>query len=333
MAKSANQKLKILYLLKILLEKTDDQHRLTMSEILRLLDGYGISAERKSIYDDFEALRLYGVDVQKSEEKPVGYFVGERDFELPELKLLVDAVQSSRFITQQKTLSLIKKLETLTSAPNARRLHRQVYVFNRVKTMNSSVYYNIDGISEAISEDRSITFLYYEWNEKKEKVFRHGGELYRVSPYALVWDDEKYYLIAYDEKNLQLRHYRVDKMSGIRDTGDRRIGQETFLKIDLAQYSNTVFGMFGGNRQTVRLLCDNSLSGVIVDRFGLDLPFTRRDDGEFEISVEVAVSPMFLSWVIGFAGKMAILSPENVRQELLELALETMKSYENPDNI
>ena len=327
MAKSANQKLKILYLLKILLEKTDDQHPLTMSEILRLLEGCGVSAERKSIYDDFEALRLYGVDVQKSEEKPVGYFIGERDFELPELKLLVDAVQSSRFITQQKTLSLIKKLETLTSAPNARRLHRQVYVFNRVKTMNSSVYYNIDGINEAISENRSITFLYYEWNEKKEKVFRHGGERYRVSPFALCWDDEKYYLIAYDEKNCELRHYRVDKMSDITDTGEMRTGQEIFEKIDLAQYSNIVFGMFGGNQQRVKLLCDNSLSGVIIDRFGLELPMNRRGDGTFEISVEVAVSPLFLSWVIGFGNKMKVLSPENVREELCALAKETLKIY------
>ena len=328
MAKSANQKLKILYLMKILLEKTDDQHPLPMSEILRLLEVYGVSAERKSIYDDFEALRLYGIDVEKSEEKPVGYYVGERDFELPELKLLVDAVQSSRFITGQKTLSLIKKLETLTSASNARRLHRQVYVFNRVKTMNSSVYYNIDGINEAISENRSISFLYFEWNEKKEKLFRHNGERYRVSPFSLCWDDEKYYLIAFDEKSRELRHYRVDKMSDITDTGDPRIGQELFNKIDLAQYSNIVFGMFGGNQQRVKLRCDNSLAGVIVDRFGLDLPFVRRDDGTFEISVEVAVSPLFLSWVIGFGNKMEVLSPENVREELCALTRETLSLYQ-----
>ena len=213
MAKSANQKLKLLYLQKYLLEHSDENHPVTVADMIAYLAGHDISAERKSIYDDLEALRQFGLDIIKTSGRSTGYFVGERDFELPELKLLVDSVQSSKFITHKKTLSLIKKIESLASVHDAQLLQRQVYVRGRVKSMNESVYYNVDEISAAINADRSIKFKYFEYSVAKERRFRKNGAIYQVSPFALIWDDENYYLLGWDANAEMFKHYRVDKMN------------------------------------------------------------------------------------------------------------------------
>ena len=195
MARSSFQKLKLLHVRNYLLQNSDEEHPITVNQMIQYLESNGIAAERKSIYDDIEALRTFGMDIEECKRGRVfGYYVASRTFELPELKLLVDSVQSSKFITHKKTASLIKKIETLASVHSAQLLHRQVFVKNRIKTMNESIYYNVDEIHNGISNNRKIRFLYFEYNVAKERQYRHGGAYYVVSPFAMTWDDENYYL-------------------------------------------------------------------------------------------------------------------------------------------
>ena len=272
MPKGTNQKFKLYHLAQIMLEKTDDEHYITMPEILSALEAYGVTADRKSIYNDLRDLEVLGIEV---EGEPVGgryhYHVLNRPFELPELKLLVDAIQSSKFITERKTNALIKKLERLVSQYDAVKLQRQVYVSGRIKTMNESIYYTVDAIHNAISENRKIRFQYYQWNVKKEMELRHGGAFYHISPWGLSWDDENYYLVGYDSEADTLKHYRVDKMLHIQMSDEKREGQEHFERLNMADYAKKSFGMFGGKEQKVKLLVKNELAGVMIDRFGKDI--------------------------------------------------------------
>ena len=274
-----------------------------------------------------EALREFGLDIVQARGKTVGYYVGTRDFELPELKLLVDSVQSSKFITQRKTLALIRKIESLASVHDAVLLQRQVYVRNRVKSMNESVYYNVDEISSAITADKKIRFLYFEYTVKKERRYRHDGAFYEVSPYALMWDDENYYMLAYDAAAEQIRHYRVDKMTQISMLEGFRDGREAFKKVDMSAYSKKVFGMFAGEAETVRLRFANHLAGAVIDRFGRDVMLIRDDDEHFSVSIEAVVSPQFYAWVFGFGAEAEILSPAHVRDGMAEMAASVLKLY------
>lgn len=328
MPKGANQKIKILYLMKIMLENTDDEHGLTLDEISCQLEGYGVSAERKTLYDDLDVLRCFGIDIEKRKDKTVRYHVVSREFELPELKLLVDAVQSSKFITPKKSAELIKKLESNTSRYQAQKLQRQVYVSNRIKTMNESIYYTVDYIHEAISRGSKISFNYFDWNASKEKVLRHDGKRYAVSPFALTWDDENYYLIAYDGESGLIKHYRVDKMIRPDVLDEPRDGAEMFKDFDMGLYSQKTFGMYGGREESVTLRCKAHLAGVMIDRFGSDIIFTRVDDEHFDIRVKVAVSPLFLSWVMNFGTDIMVVSPMSVRDELVKHAKKALSVYE-----
>ncbi len=253
--KGSNQKFKLYRLAQIMQEQTDDEHYITMPEIMDELAKYNITADRKSLYNDLRDLSVLGIDV---EGEPIGnryhYHVVNRAFELPELKLLVDAIQSSKFITEKKTNALIKKLETLVSKYDAQKLQRQVYVSGRIKTMNESIYYTVDAIHNAISENKKIKFQYYQWNVKKEMELRHNGAWYHISPWGLSWYNENYYLVGYDSEAGKIKHYRVDKMLHIRLSEESREGKEYFKKLDMADYAKKSFGMFRGNEQTVRLL-------------------------------------------------------------------------------
>ena len=208
MAKSSNQKTKLLHLSRMLLRQSDEEHPLSVTQIIEGLARYDIRAERKSIYDDMEALRLFGLDIQCRKGKSPGWFIGSREFELPEVKLLMDAVQSSRFITQKKSDALIRKLEGLASVHEAGQLQRQVYVSGRIKVMNESIYYNVDKLHTAIAGQRVITFKYFDYDIARQKVFRQEGKRYVVSPYGLIWNSENYYLVAFDHGHRELRHYR-----------------------------------------------------------------------------------------------------------------------------
>ncbi|WP_022774905.1 helix-turn-helix transcriptional regulator [Butyrivibrio sp. AE2015] len=324
MPKGANQKLKLYYLAKIMVKMTDDEHFLTMPQIKERLEECGITADRKSLYDDMEALRTLGIDVILEQVgRNYYYHVGSKHFEIAELKLLVDAIQSSKFITEKKSNELIKKLTALVSEYEAMQLKRQVEVQGRIKTMNESIYYIVDEIHTAISTNRRIQFEYLKWNLNKELVPRKEG-LYEVSPWALTWDDENYYLIAFDAEADKIKHYRVDKMRNIRIMDDRRLGKEHFKAFDMAAYSKMNFGMFGGTETKVKLKFKNDLVGVLIDRFGKDISIRKSDEeGWSETSVDVAISDQFFGWLFALSDGVIIASPEDVkdryRQELLKI--------------
>ena len=328
MAKGNNQKLKIIYLMKILLEKTDEEHSITMPEIIAALESYGISAERKSIYSDIENLRVFGMDIiGEQRDRTFYYHVGNRQFELAELKLLVDSVQSAKFITVKKSNELIKKIEGLASKYEASQLQRQVYVSGRIKTMNESIYYNVDKIHTAIGANSKITFQYFQWDVNKKMVLRRNGALYEVSPWALSWDDENYYLIAFDSKEDKIKHFRVDKMLHIELKNEKREGKGRFQKFDMAAYAKKTFGMFGGEEQTVKLLCDNTFAGVMIDRFGKDIFMVSVDDSHFTVSVNVAVSRQFLAWVFALGEGVKLVEPQSVVEQMKEEVERLMRQY------
>ena len=313
MSKSPFQKLKILYVMELLLRNSDEGHPVSINQILIYLAEHGITAERKSIYDDIESLRHYGLDiVQTSLNRSYGYYVATRDFELPELKLLVDSVQSSKFITHKKTASLIKKIEMLASVHEAQLLQRQVYVSGRVKTMNESIYYNVDAIHNGISQNRKIRFKYFEFTVDKKRRYRKDGALYEVSPFALTWDNENYYLIAYDSTSACIKHYRVDKMTEITTSDEERDGSEAYEALDLATYTRKVFGMFAGDEISVRLRFENHLVGAVLDRLGQETIIIPDTGSHFTVTASVVTSPQFFAWVFGFGKDAEILSPQSI---------------------
>ena len=291
--KGSNQKFKLYRLAQIMQEQTDDEHYITMPEIMDELAKYNITADRKSLYNDLRDLSILGIDV---EGEPIGnryhYHVVNRAFELPELKLLVDAIQSSKFITEKKTNALIKKLETLVSKYDAQKLQRQVYVSGRIKTMNESIYYTVDAIHNAISENKKIKFQYYQWNVKKEMELRHNGAWYHISPWGLSWYNENYYLVGYDSEAGKIKHYRVDKMLHIRLSEESREGKEYFKKLDMADYAKKSFGMFRGNERTVRLLeqYENKGDGRDFNEY-YELRQVCPDDAEEETGIEAICFP------------------------------------------
>ena len=318
--KGKNQKLKLLYLAKIMQEQTDDTHALSMSEILAELAKHEILAQRKSIYEDLAALDEYGIEIIKER---VGsktlYHCGNRVFEIAELKFLVDAIQSSKFISEKKTRELIKKLENNISVYDAKLLDREVKVAGRVKNMNESIYYAIDSIHTAISDNKAIKFKYFRWNVKGEEEYRRDGTFYEVSPWALHFDDERYYLIGYDHEMKEMRHFRVDKMRNVEVVDKKRKGKTEFNKQDKAKYNEQYFRMYGGNIETVTLRCKNEMANVIIDQFGSEVRLRQNDNDTFTVKIDVAVSSQFLAWIIALEGKVTIDGPDNVIEEMRRL--------------
>lgn len=292
-----------------------------MSELIDYLESLGITAERKSIYRDIAAMEDLGYDIIALHDKRFTYYLAEREFETAELRMLADAVASSRFITKKKSAQLIKKLEGLTTEYDADKLDAQIFVANRIKASNESIYYNVDAIHNAISKDCRISFLYYDWDKSKTKVYRRDGERYIVSPWGLIWNNENYYMVAYDSREQELRHYRVDRMMSISEVEEPREGKAEFCGTDTAQYTKKFFGMYDGEITTVTLNCDEEITNAVVDMFGTDTEFVPQPDGNtFNVTVELAVSPVFLSWVFMFGGKVRIVSPEAVNDELKNMA-------------
>lgn len=320
MSRGVNQKYKFSYLMKIMLEKTDDEHGLTMPEILEELEKYGVTAERKSIYADFQDMTdKFGLDIIKENVgRETKYHVGSREFELAEVKLLIDAIQSSKFITKNKSRELISKVKTLVSEHQAKQLQRQVIINDRVKTMNESVYYNVDDIHSAINQNKQIKFKYYKWDISKKLVPRHNDEWFVVSPWALTWAEENYYLLAYDEWSGQIKNYRVDKMMKISLTNEARQGKELFDKIDMAKYSAATFGMYNGESKKVKLRIENSKCGIFLDRFGKDISFIPVDKDHSELYVDVNVSPQFFGWLFSLGTGVQLIGPEDVVEQLKE---------------
>ncbi|MBR4574886.1 MAG: WYL domain-containing protein [Lachnospiraceae bacterium] len=329
MPKGKNQKLKLYYLARIMLEKTDDEHMITMPEIIRQLEAYDVTADRKSLYDDLEALRILGIDViGEKDGRNFYYHVGGKQFQIAELKLLVDAIQSSRFITEKKSNELIRKLTDMASEYEAAQLKRQAVVHGRVKTMNESIYYFVDDVHRAIAENHMISFEYMRWNEKKELV-RRRQQPYIVSPWALSWDDENYYLIAYDESDDTIKHFRVDKLKSIKVLDKRRSGKEKFKEFNIAKYAQMSFGMFGGLPTKVKIAFKNELAGVFIDRFGNTITIRPyRTKGWSETDVDVALSDQFFGWIFALGDGVRITGPKTVVDRFAKELSDAAKLYE-----
>ena len=312
---SSVQRLKILYLYKILTEQTDETHSLSMPEIITKLESYGISAARKALYEDIEALKLYGVDIVDSKGRKADYRVVSREFELAELKLLADAVSSSKFLTEKKSRELSNKIASLCSVHEAKQLRRQVFVSGRVKSINEKIYFNVDAVHHAISSNKRICFRYFSYDRSKRKVYRDGKRI--CTPYAMVWDDEKYYMVAYCEKRNAIINFRVDRMESVEITDSS--GRPLPAGFDLSEYLGSTFSMFAGESVEVKLRFDNDLVGVALDRFGKDVKIVPLDDDHFTVNVRVKVQAPFFGWLFQFGTKVAIMSPENVVEEYRQL--------------
>ena len=325
MPKSDNQKLKIFYILDYLQRYSHPEHPVRAAELIDMLDKHhNILCERKTIYSDIAALQDYGVDIVSIPGKSGGYYIASRNFELPELKLLIDAVQSSRYLTEKKSRELIEKLCNQCSVHDARLMRRDVLVSGRVKSMNETIYYNVDTIQEAISRNCQITFRYFDWGLDGKRKYRDRH--YQASPYGLCQDNENCYLLAFSDRH-GITSYRVDRMAEIRLLDSPRIPCPELTGKALTEHANRLFQMYSGQESTVKLRFHRSLVNVVIDRFGRDILLIPDGEDHFVFTVNVAVSPMFLSWVIGFGKKAKILHPESVAQQCRQMCLEALELY------
>lgn len=328
MAQANTHKLVLLYMMKFLLEETDEANTLNAVQISKKLEAFGFETDRRTVYSNIDILRDFGLDIIRNETgRTGGYYIASREFDLPELKLLVDAVQASKFITVKKSEELIEKLGRLTNVYQAKQLNREVYIRNRMKTGNEKIYYSVDAIYEAMGADCQISFHYAEWSPEKKLVEKKDGAEYVISPWALTWSDENYYLIAYDEKDKKIKHYRVDKMLRMKVLESRRNGKAQFKDFDLAAYAKKTFGMYGGEDQEVTLRCENGLAGVIIDRFGKDVKMLPDGTGYFKVYLTIAVSRQFFGWITGIGEGLEIIGPEPTRKEYARYLKEILKKY------
>ena len=328
MARKPNQKLKLLYLMKILCEATDETHSLTLAEISGELAKYGVGSERKSLYDDLELLKLYGLDIRVRRDRQVHYYLSTHRFSPAELKLLIDAVQSSKAVTMAKSMELIRKLEGMGSRYEAAVLHEQVDMEQRLKAANEEIFANVATVYQAIARNRKIRCRYFEWNARKQRLLRHEGQYYQISPWALTWCDENYYLIAFDSEAGKIKHFRVDKMLDIGILDEPRDGRESFAALDMAEYAKKVFGMFSGREERVRMRFDNQLVGAVLDRLGREAMLVPDGESHFTVTAQVEVSPQFFAWVSGFGRLAQILGPDHVVQAMRAHAAEVLAMYE-----
>lgn len=323
--KNTNQRLKILYLYKILLERTDEEHSITMPEIISQLELYGITAARKALYEDIEALKAFGLDIVAGRGANSGYRVVNREFELPELKLLADAVSSSRFLTEKKSAELLKKLEQLTSVYEAKQIQRQVFIADRVKSVNERIYMNVDTIHRAIAERKKISFKYFDYDLNKKKCYRKG--IRTCSPYALTWDDERYYLVAHYEKYDSISNFRVDRMESV------EILEEPACKypggFNLPAYLNSTFSMFSGEAEEVKLRFEKSLINAVIDRFGKNVSLCPDGEEHFTVRVQIKTEhpEPFFGWLFQFGTKVEIVKPCELREKYIEMLKEVMGKY------
>ncbi len=325
MPKSDNQKLKIFYILDYLQRNSHQEHPVRAAELLSMLERqHNIVCDRKTVYSDIAALQDYGVDIVSIPGKNGGYYIASRNFELPELKLLIDAVQSSRFLTEKKSRELIEKLCNQCSVHDAKLMRRDVLVSGRVKSMNESVYYNVDAIQEAIAQNRQITFRYFDWGMDGKRKYREKH--YQASPYGLCQDNENCYLLAHSDRH-GVTSYRLDRMTEIQLLPEARTPCPELTGKALVEHANRLFQMYSGRESTVKLRFHRSLVNVVIDRFGRDILLIPDGEEHFVFTVEVAVSPMFLSWVIGFGSKAKVLYPQSVVDACKAMCLDALNQY------
>ena len=324
MGRMDNQKLKILYIWDYLQKNSHQDKPVRANELISMLDRLGISCNRKTIYSDIAALQEFGVDIVHLPGRNGGYYVASRNFQLPELKLLIDAVQSSRFLTEKKSRELIEKLCSQCNEQDARLMRRDVYVSGRVKSMNETIYYSVDAIQEAIAQNKQITFRYFDWGLNGTRVYRQKS--YTASPYGLCQDNENCYLLALSPRH-GITSYRVDRMSDIELAQEPRVPCPELAGRNLTEYANRMFQMYSGDRVSVKLRFRRELANVVIDRFGKDTMLFPDGEEHFVFTVEVAVSPLFLSWVMGFGDKAQILYPQSVVEECKKMARQVLEQY------
>lgn len=315
--------------MKFLQEKTDREHPVSVKDIIQTMEAYGISVERKTVYDDIETLRTFGMKIGSRRGKPAGFYLEERTFELPELKFLMDAVQSSKFITEKQSAALVRKLEDLASVHEAKKLKSQVFLMPGIKTLNEEIYTNIETIYDAISANRQISFRYYQWTLSRELKPKRGGERYRVSPGKLLWNNDNYYLMGLDESSGIVKHYRVDKMMDVAVEEEKRSGESVFRDFDMGRFSAETFGMFDGKETILKIRFSNELVGVVLDRFGKKAVLQRSDDTHFFLQTHIRVSGQFFGWLTGLGPGAEIVSPEKVRKEYKSFLTKILKTYKS----
>lgn len=325
MPKSDNQKLKILYIWDYLQKNSHEGHPVRASELIDMLDKHNIHCDRKTVYSDIAALIDYGVDIVTVVGKNGGCYIASRNFELPELKLLIDAVQSSRYLTERKSRELIEKLCTQCNEQDAKLMKRNVLVSGRVKSMNETIYYNVDAIQEAIYQDKQITFRYFDWDFKGRRKFR--DKPYVASPYGLCQDNENCYLLAHSHRH-GVTHYRVDRMCDISLTEAKRTPCPELTGKALYEHAQQLFSMYSGAPVDVKLRFHRDLLNVVVDRFGRETMLIPDGEDFFNFTVKVAVSPMFLSWLLGFGDQAKILHPKRVADQFKALCHQALAQYE-----
>lgn len=327
------QKLKLLYIIKIFEEKTDEEHPISIEEIIESLSFYGITAERKAIYSDIKSLQDFGYDIISVRGKKFGYYLVSRDFQLTELQLLADAVSSARFITKKKSDALLKKIGNQTSIHQAKYLRRNINLSGKIKTFNEKIYYNVDRIHQAITENRDIEFLYFDYDYKKQKVYKRDGAKYSCSPFSLYWEDGTYYLIAFYPIYNKIVHFRVDKMENICIIDNERKNLKEipgFENTDINDYGNKLFDMFSGEEVSLKLKVKNSLAGVMLDKFGMDANIIKSDESSFFIMTKVVIGEPFWGWIFQFGDKVEIVSPEKERTIFIN-KLKSVESIYNGD--
>ena len=325
MPRSYDQKLKIFYIRDYLEKYSHSDHPISASELIKMLwDRHEIKCDRKTIYSDIETLKQYGMDIISLQGPGGGYYIASRSFDLPELKLLIDAVQSSKYLTEKKSRELIEKLCNQCNEYDAKLMRRNVMVSGRVKSMNETIYYNVDTIQEAIAENKQIAFRYFDWGMDGKRVYRSRD--YEASPYGLCQDNENCYLLALSPRH-GITSYRVDRMSDIRMLSEDRTPCPELTGKALMQHANQLFQMFAGDAVPVKMRFHKELTNVVIDRFGRDTMLIPDGEDHFNFTVQVAVSPMFLSWVIGFGSKAKVLYPQSVAEELCALCREAMNQY------
>lgn len=321
--KVTEAKPRVLCLLKLLEKYTDEDHQLTTSELSSLLEKkYGLTVHRITFKKDIEALQAMGYDIVETRSSQNKYFLGTRDFELPELKLLIDAVESSKFITSTKSRELTAKLHNLVSVHQVEKLKRNNYVVKNVKPNNEQIYYIVNAINDAINANKQISFQYYDYTGLKKKVLKNKGEIYKISPYHLVWSGDYYYVLGYSEKREKVISFRVDRIANVPSILDKE-NLPMLKDFDLNEFTKSVFFMYGGDRVQVNLRCENGLMKTIIDRFGEDVTTLAYDMESFRVVVDVEASPTFYGWVFGFGGRIEILGPANIKQEFEQMVVET----------
>ena len=332
MARGENQKLKLLYLKQFFEEKTDENHSATMADIITYLKARGVDAERKSIYTDLDALASYGMEVRdEDKERNKIYRLSEREFELREIKMISDSIASSKFLSEKMSEALIMKLGKLVSEHQRKDVRRQVHVLGRAKTMNNSALNAVDHIHAAIAADITIHFKYYHYNLKLEREYVRKGEILEASPWALLYDNDNYYLLAYIGDDF--RTFRVDRMASVVKGDNKRQGREAFEKMDMSSYSKATFGMYSGKQEMVTMVFHNRMIDTAIDKFGKDIMLQKVDEKHFQVTVPIAVSPQFFAWVFGLGDYVSIQGPDEVVDQMKAMLEKVRNRYETKDGV